>query len=325
MSLKGKMIHFLMRNRHLLKGKIRREIVDQNTSIEQLRKDCDEAAAKMQKMPDGVIFEKVDGLPVYAEWIIPEEADEDKVILYFHGGGFVMGNTKSHRCIVGNFVKTVGYKALLFDYHLAPEFPAPAAVNDSAEIYGWLLEQGYRPENIMFTGDSAGGGIEIAAMLKLKDDGMPLPAACVAFSPSLDMTISGESHKTRLKADPCTPKGMTETYYNYYVGSGDPKHPYASPLFGDLSGLPPIMIHVGNDEVLRDDSTRFGLKADSCGVSAEVKVWKGMFHCFPLLAPMFPEATEAMKQVTAFIKQYMQKDQIAASIALFLLYPWIHF
>ncbi|MEL7654659.1 MAG: alpha/beta hydrolase [Bacillota bacterium] len=321
MSFKGKMMHVMMRNRHLLKGRIRREVIDKNTSIERLRFECNDAAERLAKMPDGISIEKAGYLPVYAEWIIPEGADEKKAILYFHGGGFVMGNVKSHRCIVGNFVKMVGYKALLFDYHLAPEFPAPAAVDDSAAIYIWMLEQGYQPENIIFAGDSAGGGIEIAAMLKLKDDDIPLPAACVAFSPSLDMTISGESHRTRAKADPCTPKGMTETYYDYYVGNGDPKHPYASPLFGDLSGLPPIMIHVGNDEVMRDDSTRFGEKADSCGVKIQVKVWKGMFHCFPLLAPMFSEATEAMKQVSAFIRRHMEKeDSIVASLILSLLF-----
>lgn len=309
MSVKGKMIYFMMKNRHLLKGKIRREVIDKNTSIERLRFECDDAAERLAKMPDGVSFEKADYQPVYAEWIAPEGADINKVLLYFHGGGFVMGSVKAHRCIVGNFVKTVGYKALLFDYHLAPEFPAPAAVNDSTAIYSWLLEQEYLPENIIFVGDSAGGGIEIATMLKLKDDGIPLPAACVAFSPSLDMTISGDSHKTRAKADPCTPKGATETYYDYYVGNGDPKHPYASPVLGDLSGLPPIMIHVGNDEVMRDDSTRFGEKADSSGVNIQVKVWKGMFHCFPLLAPMFSEATEAMKQVESFIKNHMDNER----------------
>jgi acetyl esterase/lipase len=230
-----------------------------------------------------------------------------------------MGNVKSHRCIVGNFVNLVGYKALLFDYHLAPEFPAPAAVNDSAAVYCWMLEQGYHPEDIIFVGDSAGGGIEIGTLIKLRDDGVPLPAGCVAFSPSLDMTISGESHRTRAKADPCTPKGMTETYYDYYVGGGDPRHPYVSPLFGDLTGLPPIMIHVGNDEVLRDDAVSFGERADSYGVDVRVKVWKGMFHCFPLLAPMFEEATEAMKQVSTFIRHNLQKESGLAAAFLYMV------
>jgi acetyl esterase/lipase len=319
MSVKGRMIHLMMRYRHLLKGKIRREIINKNTSIERLRMECEKSAERLANIAEDITIDKAAYLPLYAEWIKPDGAEEGKAILYFHGGGFVMGNVNSHRGIVSNFVKMVGYKALLFDYRLAPEFPAPAAVNDSTAIYIWMLEQGYLPENIIFAGDSAGGGIELGTLIKLRDDGIPLPAACVAFSPSLDMTLSGESHQTRAKADPCTPKGMTETYYDYYVGDGDPRHPYISPLFGDLTGLPPIMIHVGNDEVLRDDATRFGEKADSFNVDVRVKVWKGMFHCFPLLAPMFEEATDAMKQVNAFIKQNMHKENGSAAAFLYLM------
>ncbi len=319
MSVKGKMLHLMMRYRHLLKGKIRKEVITKNTSIEKLRRECDEAAERLVGTSEGIAIETVDSAPVYAEWIIPEGAEENKAILYFHGGCFIMGNAKSHRGIVSNFVNQIGYKALIFDYRLAPEFPAPAAVNDSVAVYLWMLEQGYHPEDIIFAGDSAGGGIEFGTLIKLRDDGIPLPAACVAFSPSLDMTISGESHKTRAKADPCTPKGASETYYHYYVGDGDPKNPYVSPLFGDLTGLPPIMIHVGNDEVMRDDSTRFGESADSYGVEVHVRVWKGMFHCFPLLAPMFEEATEAMKQVSTFIHRNMQKENGLAAAFMYMM------
>jgi acetyl esterase/lipase len=319
MSVKGRMLHLMMRHRHLLRGKIKREVITNTTSIEKLRKECDEAAERLVIMPEGIEIKIADSAPVFAEWIIPEGAEENKAILYFHGGCFIMGNVKSHRAVVSNFVNHVGYKTLLFDYRLAPEFPAPAAVNDSVEVYQWMLEQGYHPEDIIFAGDSAGGGIEIGTLIKLRDDGIPLPAACVAFSPSLDMTISGESHRTRSKADPCIPKGSCATYCDYYVGNGDPKNPYASPLFGDLTGLPPIMIHVGNDEVMRDDSTLFGEKADSYGVEVHVKVWKGMFHCFPLLAPMFEEATEAMRQVSAFIRNNMQKENGLAAAFLYMM------
>jgi acetyl esterase/lipase len=169
-----------------------------------------------------------------------------------------------------------------------------------------LLEQGYQPEKIAFVGDSAGGGIALATLLKCKDNGIPLPGVCATFSPCIDMTISGESHKTRVKADPCTPKGANETYLGYYVGNGDPRHPYASPLFGDLTGIPPLIIQVGNNETLRDDSTRFAKKAKESGVEVEMKVWQGMFHCFPLLAPMFPEAIAAMEEVCQFVRKKLQ-------------------
>lgn len=306
-SAKARLMHLMMRHRHLRKGKLRREVIDQNTSIEALRRECDQSAARLVKLPEGVSLLPAADTPVYAEWVVPEHSDPGKAILYFHGGGFVMGNARSHRGIVSGFMKRLGCRALVFDYSLAPEHPAPAAVNDSAAMYRWLLGQGFQPRNIVFAGDSGGGGVELATLLKLKDDADPMPAACVAFSPCTDMTISGESHKTRAKADPCTPKGMTETYLGYYVGGGDPKHPYASPLFGELSGLPPLMLQVGNDETLRDDSTRFAKRAQEAGVEVHLHVWKGMFHCFPLLAPMFREATEALEEVCAFIHEKIGK------------------
>lgn len=307
MSIKGRMFHVLLRYRHLLKGKLKPEVIDRNTSIEELRRKSDETAARLLHLPEGIRIEMTDYDACYAEWIISENADQEKAILYFHGGGFVMGNAKSHRGIVGGFVKRLGYNALVFDYRLAPEHQAPAAVNDSSDIYRWMLDQGYQPENIAFAGDSAGAGIALGTLLKLKEEGVSLPKACALFSPCVDMTISGESHKTRAKADPCTPEGMTETYLSYYVGDGDPKHPYASPLFGNLAGLPPIIIQVGNDETLRDDSTRFAERAKEAGVEVEIKVWQGMFHCFPLLAPMFPEATEALDEVCLFFQNKLGK------------------
>jgi len=303
MSAKAKMMHYTLKYRHLFKGQLRPEVIDENTSIEKLRRDCDETATRFFKSIPGISFIPSNYPEFYAEWVESEEAPAEKVVLYFHGGGFVMGNARSHRNIVGNFVKYLGIKALVFDYRLAPEHPAPSAVNDAATIYSWLLEQGYQPENIVFVGDSAGGGIALATLLKCKDDKIPLPGVCAVFSPCTDMTISGESHITRAKADPCTPKGANETYLGYYVGSGDRKHPYASPLFGDLSGLPPMIIQVGDNETLRDDSTRFGEKAKAAGVDVQLKVWKRMFHCFPLLAPLFPEATVALVEVCQFIRK----------------------
>lgn len=306
MSIKGRLFHLLMRYRHLLKGQWKRNVIDRNTSVGMLRQDCDQSAAKFVKLPEGIRIIPAEGSPVYSEWIIPENDPGSHAVLYFHGGGFVMGNAKSHRGIVSGFVNRLGIRALVFDYRLAPEHPAPAAVYDGAAMHTWLLAQGFRPENIVFAGDSAGGGIALGTLLKLKDDRLPLPSGCAAFSPSLDMTMSGSSHHSRAKADPCTPKGMTETFYAYYVGDGDFKQPYASPLFGDLGGLPPIMIQVGNDETLRDDSVRFAEKAQEAGVQIEVKIWKGMFHCFPLLAPMFREVTEALDETCGFIRKQLK-------------------
>lgn len=303
MSIKGKIFHVILRYRHLMKGKLVADVIDENTSIETLRRENDEMAAKLVKKIEGENYQQANFPKFYAEWVLIDHAPKDKVVLYFHGGGFVMGNVQSHKNIVGNFAKTLGINTLMFDYRLAPESPAPAAVYDSATVYSWLLSEGYLAKNIFFVGDSAGAGIQLATMLKIKDDGGMLPAGCVAFSPCTDMTLSGDSHSTRAKSDPCTPKGANEIFTRYYVGEGDPMHPYASPLFGDLNGLPPIMIQVGDDETLLDDSVRFAEKASKAGVEVNLKVWKGMFHCFPLLAPMFEEATKALDESCQFIRE----------------------
>jgi monoterpene epsilon-lactone hydrolase len=300
-SFKARLMRAFMRNRHLLKGRLTPETIDQNTSIETLRKDTDEAAKRMVKPTDGVSFQIAENAPLYAEWAKPQGCNAKDIVLYFHGGGFVMGNALSHRGIVGNFVKRLGIKALVFDYHLAPEYPAPAATYDGVAVYHYILKLGYQAEHIVFAGDSAGGGIALSTLLKLKDEGAPLPAACVVFSPCTDATLSGNSHKTRLRADPCTPKGANETYLGYYVGGGNAKHPYASPLFGELKGLPPLMIQVGDAETLLDDSVRFAKKAEEAGVEVHLHAWDGLFHCFPLLAPMFREATQAMDEVYEFV------------------------
>ena len=302
-SFKARLMRGFMRNRHLLKGRFTPETVDKSTSIEMLRKDTDEAARRLVKPLEGVSFQTAEDAPVYAEWVEPQGCSAEHMVLYFHGGCFIMGNALSHRGIVSNFVKRLGVKALVFDYSLAPEHPAPAAANDGAAMYRYVLSQGYKPEHIVFAGDSAGGGVELSTLLKLKDEGVPLPAACVAFSPCTDATLAGSSHKTRLKEDPCTPRGGPETYLGYYVGGGDAKHPYASPLFGDLAGLPPLMIQAGDYDVLVDDSVRFAKKAEEAGVETRLHVWDGLFHCFPLLAPMFPEATQALNEACAFIHQ----------------------
>jgi len=303
MSIRGRLFHVMLKNRHLLKGHLKPETITKNTSIEKLRQDTEETAAKLVKRTDDISYVQADYKALYAEWVEPRNVPRDKVVLYFHGGGFVMGSARSHRNIVGNFVRSLGVKALVFDYHLAPEHPAPAAVHDAVEIYKWLLEQGYTANNIAFAGDSAGAGIALSALVMCKDNELPMPAVCAAFSPCTDVTMSGESHKTRVKSDPCTPKGANETYLGYYVGEGDPKDPYISPLFADLRRLPPLIIQVGNDETLRDDSVRFADKAEQAGVEVKIKVWKNMFHCFPLMAPMFPEASTALSETCSFIRE----------------------
>jgi epsilon-lactone hydrolase len=310
-SLKGRLLFFALRNRHLMKFHLHKEAWDWNTSITKFRQECEDGAKMAGKLPDGIEVNKVSitGLTagLSAEWIRPsssavEPARDEPVIFYTHGGGYVSGSCDDHRKVVAKIVKLSGIRALLFEYRLAPEHPFPAAVEDSLTAYGWLLTQGVSPSKIVIFGESAGGGLCLATLLALKDKELPLPAAGIALSPWTDLKLTGESYRTRRKV--ClSPTGMSKVCSKYYAGEQDLANPWISPLYGDLHGLPPLLINVGNDETIRDDSTRFAEKAQAAGVKTILKVEKGMGHCYPLLFPLFPEATQAMHEIVAFMKE----------------------
>ncbi|MFO1349916.1 MAG: alpha/beta hydrolase [Gammaproteobacteria bacterium] len=194
---------------------------------------------------------------------------------------------------------STGTGALIFDYRLAPEHPFPAALDDSLVAYGWLLSQGLRPSRIAFVGDSAGGGLCLATLLAIRDQGILLPAAAAALSPWTDLNCSGSSYK---REDPLVPEGSWKVFGKYYAGENSPSHPLISPLYGDLTGLPPLLIYAGEDESMLDDATQFADKARNAGVSTRLQVGEGMVHCYPALSPLFPEAREAMKDICAFLR-----------------------
>ncbi|MDR3574147.1 MAG: alpha/beta hydrolase [Anaerolineaceae bacterium] len=302
-SLKSQLFNFALRYRHLLKFRLHKETWDMNTSIPRFRQDCEDGAKRSGKLPEGieVIQLQVAGMP--AEWIRPRAAKNDGVIFYTHGGGYVSGSCADHRAFVAKFVEGTGISALLFEYRLAPEYPYPAALDDTLAAYSWLLADGISPEQIVIVGESAGGGLCLAALLALKDKSLPLPAAAVALSPWTDLKLTGSSHQTKAKV--ClSPYGMAAVCSKVYAGENDPSLPWISPLYGDLHGLPPLDIYVGDDETMRDDSIRFAEKAQAAGVQVSLKVGMGMLHCYPLFAPIFPEAAQAMQEICTFIKTH---------------------
>ena len=303
-SMKSRMVLFMIRNRHLMQFKLRRERVDHNTSIPKLREEYEAGAQKFGNIPAGIRVEALSINGMTAEWIAPVGASKEKVIFYTHGGGYISGSCTDHRMHVAKFVEGTGLPALLFDYRLAPEHPFPAAVEDSVMAYCWLLEQGIAPENIIIVGESAGGGLCLATLVSLRDQGIPLPCAGVSLSPWTDLKCSGESYRTNARKDIST-LGSWEIWGGYYVGDNDPTHPWLSPLYADLKGLPPVMIQVGDNEILLDDSRRFAEKARLAGVDVTLQVWEGMVHCFAILAPMFPEAVQAMEDIFAYIKAHI--------------------
>jgi monoterpene epsilon-lactone hydrolase len=304
-SFQSRLVRFMMKHRHLLRGQLKPTTVDWHTSIADLRQLVEKSAGRFGKLPAGIGVSPANINGMAAERIMPAGAGKDQVILYFHGGGYVVGSCPAHRAIVAKFVKDSGVGALLFGYRLAPEHPFPAALEDAMAAYGWLLAQGVPASQIVFVGDSAGGGLCLATLLAIRDQGLPLPAAAVALSPWTDLKCTGESYQTKLKVDPATWPGSWTVFSQYYAKDNDPDLPGISPLYGDLQGLPPLLIYAGSDEVLLDDSTRFAEKAKNAGVEVTLKVGEGMFHCFPVCAPLFPEAKQAMAEICTFIKTYI--------------------
>ena len=306
LSFRGRIIKLLLQNRHLFQFKLKNEIVNwsKHESILKFRQEVEDGAGKFGKLPKDIEVLPVNIDNLYAEWILPNNPIKDKVILYFHGGGYVSGTCFSHRSITSKFVKGSGIGALLFQYRLAPEHPYPAALEDSLAAYRWLLDQGINPSNIAFVGDSAGGGLCLAALLAIRDQGIPLPASAVAYSPVTDFKCTSESHKTKVKV--ClSPEGMAPALAKHYAGDNDPGLPYISPLYGELHDLPPLLIFAGEDEILCDEAVQFAEKAKAAGVNVTLRVGEGLFHCYPATAPLFPEATQALKEICAFINSYM--------------------
>lgn len=299
------MFNFIMRNRHLFRGKLKKDSFNSQTSIVKFRKQCERAAEKYSKIPEGITInpEMIEGIK--AEWIIPDGSDVKKVILYIHGGGYVSGSCNDHRGFVSTLAKYTGFMNLVYDYRLAPENTFPAALEDSIKVYSWLLSNDFRPGNILFAGESAGGGLCLALLLALKERKIPLPAAAMAISPWADLTCSGDSYKTKNKVS-VAPKNSWTVFSNHYVGAHKADDPLISPVFGDLRGLPPIFINSATDDECYEDGEKLYKNARDAGVKVFFRAGIGMVHCYPLLAPRFKEATEAMEEIRKFIREHLQ-------------------
>jgi len=223
-----------------------------------------------------------------------------------HGGGYVSGSCNDHRGFVSKFADFTGTKCLVFEYRLAPENPYPAAVEDSVAVYRWLIDSGYKPDKIVFAGESAGGGLVLATLLAIKELKLSMPSAVVAISPWTDLTCSGDSYTTKNRVS-VAPLNSWTVFSHHYCGNHSASLHLISPLFGDLNGLPPILINAGTDDELFDDGYSFYLKAVEAKVDATFRRGEGMIYCYPMLAPMFKEATEAMHEIVYFIRKHLGK------------------
>lgn len=256
-----------------------------------------------QMMPPvtGVQVKEVDVAGMPGVRLVPEGAPSDRVILYLHGGGYAIGSRTSHTPLVANLAKAARIEVVLPEYRLAPENPFPAAVDDALAAYQWVLDQGVAPERIVVAGESAGGGLTLALLVSLRDAKRPLPAAAVAISPWCDVSAIGEMTKEALEIDFLTPDAL-EQFAGWYADEATRKQPLCSPIFADLSGLPPLLIQAGECEILSDQDRRLAALAKDAGVDVMLEVEPGMFHAWPLFAGMLPEADEAIARIASFVR-----------------------
>ncbi len=275
-----------------------------------------EALSKMFKPLDKYEFTPVDIHGLTGEWITPSKVVHDRTILYLHGGYYLIGSIQSHRSLAGNIAAATQARALIIDYGLAPEHPFPAGLDDSLTAYTWLQKQGIQSDEIFLAGDSAGGGLVLATLLALRDQGMPLPAGAICLSPATDLTRSGDSWKTNIKKELVVNPNIPTQIQPLYLRDVDPHNPYASPLFGDLHGLPPLLIQVGSNEVLLSDSTAFAERARDAGVEVTLQIWPEMMHVWQLTASFLPEARQAIDKMGEFVRAVSQKASEAQRMAV---------
>jgi len=259
--------------------------------------------SEMGPPPSDATFEplEIGGRP--AAWIQADAASAERTLLYLHGGGYCVGSLKSHRGLATDLSRAAGARVLLLDYRLAPEHPFPAAVDDAVAAYRALLEQGADARRLAIGGDSAGGGLTAATLLALRDADLPLPAAAVLLSPWLDLSLSGASMDACAERDPMVQRAPLQRMADAYLAGADPRAALASPLFADLRGLPPLLIHVGTAETLLDDATRFAARARAAGIDVTLEAWDDMVHVWHAFAFLLPEARAANTAIGAFLRE----------------------
>jgi phosphinothricin tripeptide acetyl hydrolase len=270
-----------------------------------------ERAERAFPIPADVAVERVVAPVAPAEWLVPPSARADTVVLYLHGGGYVIGSPRSHRHLAAAIARAARARAVVLEYRLAPEHPFPAALEDAVDAYQWLLAQGIAPARVAIAGDSAGGGLTVATLVALRERGLPLPAAGVAISPWVDLTCSAPSYAKNAAADPIVRPAIVAEMARAYLGPVDPRTPLASPLFADLSGLPPLLIHVGSGEVLLDDATRLAERLKAAGVAARLEIVPRMVHVWHWFLPMLDEAQTAVDDIGAFVNAQASPRTVA--------------
>ena len=267
--------------------------------IGQMRQGMDMAPPYPQ--PKDIAWESVDAGGVPCEWNTPDNAVPGRIIVYYHGGGYVIGSVKGHRGLCSNLARATRARVLSVDYRLGPEHPFPAAVEDAVAAYRYVLGQGADPAKVALGGDSAGGGLTLGALLEIRAAGDPLPGAGLCLSPWVDMTMSNASIQEVADRDPMLSQAVLTLFRDAYLADGDPKAPTASPLFADLAGLPPLLVQAGRAEVLIGEIEDFVGRAKAAGVEVTFEPWDDMIHVWQTFADMLPEGRQAIADIGKYV------------------------
>ncbi|MBB5514313.1 acetyl esterase/lipase [Rubricella aquisinus] len=243
--------------------------------------------------------------PMPVKWISTETSARSRVVLYFHGGAYFLGSAATHQALGSAIAALADVRVVLPDYRLTPEHPFPSAPEDALAAYTGLLEAGYEAGNIVLAGDSAGGGLALALLHMIGEEGLPHPAATVAFSPWCDMTLSGDSLVSNVRRDAILPAARLPEVVSRYLDGAEPTDPRASPLFGTFRGAGPVLIQASKAELLADDARRMGAKLTADGVDVELDLWPGCFHCWQMFHGKLPEADVALDRAAAFIRAHL--------------------
>lgn len=298
-SLRARFVRFLIRQL------FRR--IDGDADISRLRATWETLAARSRAAPD-VRMKHVDIAGVQCEWLVPSGCSDAPVLYYLHGGAYVSGSSATHRAMVSYIAREAGVRALLPNYRLAPEDPFPAGLDDCVAVYRGLLEAGVEPDRIAIGGDSAGGGMTMATLLSLRDAGDTLPGSAVLLSPWLDLTGTGESTRTRDAHDPLFDADDMPKAAAHYAPPELHGDPLVSPVFADVHGLPPVLVQVGDHEILLSDATRIADRISAAGGRVTLQVWPHMWHVFQYSVGQMPEARRAIEDIAAFLRACFQTD-----------------
>ena len=266
------------------------------------QQDLIEGWSVLTSEPGAVDYAEIDAGGIPALHVTPHDAQPDRVLLCVHGGGFVSGSMYTHRKLYGHLAKAVGARALIPNYQLLPEAQHPGPLDETLTCYRWLLDQGIKPHHIAITGDSAGGGLAVTATLRARDNGLPLPAASMPLSPWFDMEVVGHTMISNAGKDALFNHDRVKQLAAGVLGDADPKDPYANPLYADLTGLPPLYMQVGGDELLLDDSRRLAALAEKAGVDVRLDVFPEQQHTFQMMAGRAPEADDAIARLAQWVR-----------------------